>query len=134
VWAIKYSPQGDKFASGGNGDIIRVWSKDGGLLIEIEEHNGAVTSLCWFTAVFKNNGIGLFFLCASEFGQSAYLRCAKPESQTTITTTMSYTRGISETPSEGSDIVITESDDEHDQLLSDSLRTDPKPGEVPRSI
>ncbi|KAG2343780.1 hypothetical protein BDR05DRAFT_999699 [Suillus weaverae] len=40
---------------------------------------------------------------------------------------MSYTRGISETPSEGSDIVITESDDEHDQLLSDSLRTDPKP-------
>ncbi|KAG2337518.1 hypothetical protein BDR05DRAFT_1005002 [Suillus weaverae] len=40
---------------------------------------------------------------------------------------MSYTQGISETPSEGSDIVITESDDEHDQLLSDSLRTDPKP-------
>jgi WD40 repeat protein len=45
VWAIKYSPQGDKFASGG--DMIRVWSKDGELLIEIEEHNGAVTSLCW---------------------------------------------------------------------------------------
>ncbi|KAG1777541.1 hypothetical protein EV702DRAFT_1045283 [Suillus placidus] len=40
---------------------------------------------------------------------------------------MSYTQGISETPSEGSDIVIMESDDEHDQLLSNSLRTDPKP-------
>jgi WD40 repeat protein len=46
VWAIKYSPQGDKFASGGD-NIIRVWSKDGGLLIEIEGHAVAVTSLCW---------------------------------------------------------------------------------------
>jgi WD40 repeat protein len=45
VRTIKYSLQGDKFASGG--DIIRVWSKDGELLIEIEGHDGPVTSLCW---------------------------------------------------------------------------------------
>jgi WD40 repeat protein len=47
VNTIKYSPQGDKFASGGNGDIIRVWSKDGGLLIKIEGHDDEVMSLCW---------------------------------------------------------------------------------------
>ncbi|KAG1893144.1 uncharacterized protein F5891DRAFT_986138 [Suillus fuscotomentosus] len=40
---------------------------------------------------------------------------------------MSYARGISETPSEGSDLVMMESNDEHDELLSDSLRTAPKP-------
>ncbi|KAG2747555.1 WD40 repeat-like protein [Suillus brevipes Sb2] len=47
IWTIKYSPQGDKFATGG--DIIRVWSKDGELLIEIEGHDadGPVASLCW---------------------------------------------------------------------------------------
>ncbi|KIK35299.1 hypothetical protein CY34DRAFT_783040, partial [Suillus luteus UH-Slu-Lm8-n1] len=43
LWAIKYSPQGDKFASGGE-DIISVWAKDGKLLIEIK---GQVASLCW---------------------------------------------------------------------------------------
>ncbi|KAG2365650.1 hypothetical protein BDR07DRAFT_1481100 [Suillus spraguei] len=45
---------------------------------------------------------------------------------------MSYARGISETPSEGSDLVMMESDDEHDELLSDSLQTAPKhvPGTV----
>jgi hypothetical protein len=47
VWTIKYSPQGDKFASGSQDDIIRVWSKDGELLIEIEGHDDWVMSLCW---------------------------------------------------------------------------------------
>ncbi|KAG2738066.1 WD40 repeat-like protein, partial [Suillus brevipes Sb2] len=48
IWTIKYSPQGDKFAAGGSDDIIRVWSKDGELLIEIKGHDsGIVTSLCW---------------------------------------------------------------------------------------
>jgi hypothetical protein len=47
VWTIKYSPQGDKFASGSQYHLIRVWSKDGELLIEIEGHEGRVTSLCW---------------------------------------------------------------------------------------
>jgi hypothetical protein len=30
LMTVKYSPEGEKFASGGN-DLIRVWSKDGGL-------------------------------------------------------------------------------------------------------
>ncbi|KIK34154.1 hypothetical protein CY34DRAFT_54660, partial [Suillus luteus UH-Slu-Lm8-n1] len=47
IWTIKYSPQCDKFASGGSDDIISVWSKDGKLLIEIKGHDGGVTSLCW---------------------------------------------------------------------------------------
>jgi hypothetical protein len=47
VWTIKYSPQGDKFASGGEHDMIRVWSKDGELFIEIEGHDSWVMSLCW---------------------------------------------------------------------------------------
>jgi hypothetical protein len=47
VWTIKYSPQGDKLASGGQDDMIRIWSKDGELLIEIEGHDNWVTSLCW---------------------------------------------------------------------------------------
>ncbi|KAG2060056.1 WD40 repeat-like protein [Suillus hirtellus] len=46
VGAVKYSPQGDKFMSGGD-DIICVWSRDGKLLIEIEGHDNGVTSLCW---------------------------------------------------------------------------------------
>jgi WD40 repeat protein len=44
VWAIKYSPQGDKFTSGDNDNIIRVWSKDGKLLIEIKGHDSSVLS------------------------------------------------------------------------------------------
>ncbi|KAG2742146.1 WD40 repeat-like protein [Suillus brevipes Sb2] len=47
IWTIKYSPQGDKFATGGNDDRILVWSKGGELLIEIKGHDGGVTSLCW---------------------------------------------------------------------------------------
>jgi WD40 repeat protein len=47
VLAIKYSPQGNKFASGGSDGIIHVWSKDGKLLIEIKGHDKWVTSLCW---------------------------------------------------------------------------------------
>jgi len=39
VRTIKYSPQGDKFASGSNDKVIRVWSKDGELLIEVEGHD-----------------------------------------------------------------------------------------------
>ncbi|KAG2337199.1 WD40 repeat-like protein [Suillus weaverae] len=46
AWTIKYSPQSDKFASGGD-DNIHVWSKDGELLIEIKGHDYWVTSLCW---------------------------------------------------------------------------------------
>jgi len=47
VNAIKYSPQCDKFATGGEDGIIRVWSKDSKLLIEIEGHDYSVSSLCW---------------------------------------------------------------------------------------
>ncbi|KAG2741897.1 WD40 repeat-like protein [Suillus brevipes Sb2] len=46
VDAVKYSPQGDKFISGGEGAIC-VWSRDGKLLIEIKGHDDTVTSLCW---------------------------------------------------------------------------------------
>ncbi|KIK42319.1 hypothetical protein CY34DRAFT_805062, partial [Suillus luteus UH-Slu-Lm8-n1] len=42
IWSIKYSPQGDKFASGGDEDIFRVWSKDGELLVEINGHDNGV--------------------------------------------------------------------------------------------
>ncbi|KAG2054083.1 WD40 repeat-like protein [Suillus hirtellus] len=44
--AVKYSPKGDKFMSGGNGPIC-VWSMDGKLLIEIKGHENVVMSLCW---------------------------------------------------------------------------------------
>ena len=47
VLAIKYSPQSDNFATGGDDDMIRVWSKNGKLLIEIEGHDNLVSSLCW---------------------------------------------------------------------------------------
>ncbi|KIK40564.1 hypothetical protein CY34DRAFT_87104 [Suillus luteus UH-Slu-Lm8-n1] len=46
IMAVKYSPQGDKFISGGDGPIC-VWSRDGKLLIEIKGHDAVVTSLCW---------------------------------------------------------------------------------------
>jgi WD40 repeat protein len=46
VNAVKYSPQGDKIISGGNGPIC-VWSRNGKLLKEINGHDNAVTSLCW---------------------------------------------------------------------------------------
>ncbi|KAG2738530.1 WD40 repeat-like protein, partial [Suillus brevipes Sb2] len=45
VLAVKYSPQGDKFISGGDGGFC-VWSRDGKLLI-IKGHDAAVMSLCW---------------------------------------------------------------------------------------
>ena len=45
--AIKYSPQSDKLASGGHDRMIRVWSQDGELLIEIKGHHDSVKSLCW---------------------------------------------------------------------------------------
>jgi WD40 repeat protein len=47
VNAIKYSPQSDKIATGGDDRMIRVWSKDGKLLIEIKGHDNSVNSLCW---------------------------------------------------------------------------------------
>jgi WD40 repeat protein len=47
VYGVKYSPQGDKFASCGHDVVIRVWSKDGKLLIEIRGHDHSVNSLCW---------------------------------------------------------------------------------------
>jgi WD40 repeat protein len=47
VYGVKYSPRGDKFASCGYDGAIRVWSKDGQLLIEIEGHYYSVHSLCW---------------------------------------------------------------------------------------
>jgi WD40 repeat protein len=46
VEAVKYSPQGDKFISGGNAAIC-VWSRDGKLLLEIKGHDDGVMSLCW---------------------------------------------------------------------------------------
>jgi len=57
VWvcAIKYSPQSDKIATGGDDRIIRVWSKDGKLLIEIKGHDHSVNSLCW-----SNDGVHIF--------------------------------------------------------------------------
>ncbi|KAJ8593367.1 WD40 repeat-like protein, partial [Rhizopogon salebrosus TDB-379] len=47
VFVVKYSPQGDTFASGGENNMIRMWSKDGELLIEIRGHDDLVLSLCW---------------------------------------------------------------------------------------
>ncbi|KAJ8593360.1 WD40 repeat-like protein [Rhizopogon salebrosus TDB-379] len=47
VLVVKYSPQGDIFASGGTDNMIRVWSKEGGLLTEIRGHDREVWSLCW---------------------------------------------------------------------------------------
>jgi dipeptidyl aminopeptidase/acylaminoacyl peptidase len=46
MWTLRYSPHGDKLATGAEG-IIHVWSKDGELLIEIKSHEHWVTSLCW---------------------------------------------------------------------------------------
>ncbi|KAG2743661.1 WD40 repeat-like protein [Suillus brevipes Sb2] len=46
VEAVKYSPQGDKFISGGDGPIC-IWSRDGKLLKEINGHDDEVKSLCW---------------------------------------------------------------------------------------
>ncbi|KAJ8593339.1 WD40 repeat-like protein [Rhizopogon salebrosus TDB-379] len=45
VYVIKYSHQGDTFASGGEDNMIHVWSKDGELLIR--GHDDLVLSLCW---------------------------------------------------------------------------------------
>jgi WD40 repeat protein len=47
VYTVRYSPTGDKVASGGMDKVIRVLSKDGELLIEIKGHDRALTSLCW---------------------------------------------------------------------------------------
>ncbi|KAJ8587581.1 WD40 repeat-like protein [Rhizopogon salebrosus TDB-379] len=47
VYGVKYSPRGDKFASCGSDNMIRVWSKGGKLLIEIKGHDNSVNSLCW---------------------------------------------------------------------------------------
>jgi len=55
VYVIKYSPQADKLASGGLDRMIRVWSKDGKLLIKINGHDNWVYSLCW-----SNDGAHIF--------------------------------------------------------------------------
>jgi WD40 repeat protein len=47
VHVVKCSPQGDTFASAGRDSMIRVWSKEGGLLIEIRGDGRNVWSLCW---------------------------------------------------------------------------------------
>lgn len=46
VLAIKYSSQGEKFASVGD-SVICIWSREGELLVEIKGHDGWVMSLCW---------------------------------------------------------------------------------------
>ncbi|KAJ8596598.1 hypothetical protein M405DRAFT_135145 [Rhizopogon salebrosus TDB-379] len=60
MYAVKYSPRGDTFAScGGDDNSIKVWSKDGKLLIEIKGHHSAVFSLCWSkngTYIFSASG------------------------------------------------------------------------------
>ncbi|KAG2747526.1 WD40 repeat-like protein [Suillus brevipes Sb2] len=47
VYAVRYSPQGDRIASAGENKVICVWSTDGELLIEINGHEGVVPALCW---------------------------------------------------------------------------------------
>ncbi|KAG1803346.1 WD40-repeat-containing domain protein [Suillus subaureus] len=47
VNAVQYSPQGDTFTSGGEDEVISVWSKGGQLLIKIKGHESQVTSLRW---------------------------------------------------------------------------------------
>jgi hypothetical protein len=47
VHTIRYSPQSDKFASGGDDNIISVWSTNNELLIEIKGHEATVRSLRW---------------------------------------------------------------------------------------
>jgi WD40 repeat protein len=47
VYVVKYSLRGDTLASGGDDNIIQVWSKDSKLLIEIKGHDSSVRSLCW---------------------------------------------------------------------------------------
>lgn len=37
----------NKFTSGGNDDVMHVWSKDSELLIEMKGHDNSVESLCW---------------------------------------------------------------------------------------
>jgi WD40 repeat protein len=44
---VKYSPQGETFASAGRDKMIRVWPKEGGLPIEIRGDGRNVRSLCW---------------------------------------------------------------------------------------
>ncbi|KAJ8580251.1 WD40 repeat-like protein, partial [Rhizopogon salebrosus TDB-379] len=59
VHVVKYSPRGDKSASCGYDDDIRVWSKDGKLLIEIKGHDDWVNSLCWSkdgACIFSGSG------------------------------------------------------------------------------
>jgi len=55
VSVVRYSPQGDKFASGGADKMIRVWSTGGELLVEINRHDDWVWSLCW-----SNDGTQIF--------------------------------------------------------------------------
>jgi WD40 repeat protein len=47
VFVIKYSSQGDTFTSGGENNMIRMWSKYGELLVEIRGHDSWILSLCW---------------------------------------------------------------------------------------
>ncbi|KAJ8591141.1 WD40 repeat-like protein [Rhizopogon salebrosus TDB-379] len=47
VLVVKYSSQGDRFASGGEDNMIRMWSKDGELLVKIRGHDDWISSLCW---------------------------------------------------------------------------------------
>ena len=60
---VKHSPQGDKFATCRPGDIIRVWSKNGELLIEISGPDDySVYSLCWSmdgSCIFSGSGDGV---------------------------------------------------------------------------
>jgi len=59
---VKYSPQSDKFVACGPDNIIRVWSKNGELLIEINESDDyMVMSLCWSmdgTCIFSGSRDG----------------------------------------------------------------------------
>jgi len=61
VLSVKYSPQGDKFASCAMDGVIRVWSKAGELLVEIKANDDDywVESLCWTkdgSSIFSGSG------------------------------------------------------------------------------
>ncbi len=47
VWAVDWSPTGDRFASGSGDGNIRIWDASGRFLSEVGDHSEAVHALCW---------------------------------------------------------------------------------------